>query len=149
MVKICSLMCSSYVQSNPRIFEDPGTAVHSLGFCTGLLPAAVAAVSRNTEDLHAFGLEIVAISIRLMEAICNRSRQIEAVPGTWAYTVVGAGTEDSKAVLDEFHRAQVFNHPSVGICCDANGPESTQSQSGFHRSKLSHLDHHLWPPIDT
>ena len=100
-------MASRYVQKNPRIFENPETAVHSLGLCIGLLPAAVAAVSRNIEDLHTFGLEIVAISIRLMEEIRSRSQKIEAVPGTWAYTVVGAGTEDSKAVLDKFHRDQV------------------------------------------
>lgn len=118
-------MGSSYVQSNPRLFEDPETAVHSLGFCTGLLPAAVAAVSRNTEDLHRFGLEIVAISIRLMEAICNRSRQIEAVPRSWGYTVVGAGSEDSKAVLDDFHLAQVYNHSRIRRYHDANKPEST------------------------
>ena len=96
------------MQRNPRVFEDSKTAVHSLGLCTGLLPAAVAAVSRNVEDVHKFGLEMVAISVRLMESIRNRSQQIEAVPGTWAYTVVGAGAEDSKAVLDDFHQAQVF-----------------------------------------
>lgn len=99
------------MQRNPRVFEDTKTAVHSLGLCTGLLPAAVAAVSRNVEDVHKFGLEMVAISIRLMESIRNRSQQIEAVPGTWAYTVVGAGAEDSKAVLDDFHQAQVFYTP--------------------------------------
>lgn len=100
-------MASSYVQSNPRIFEDPDTVVHSLGLCTGLLPAAVAAVSRNTEDLHKFGLEVVAISIRMMEGIRSRSQQIEANPGPWAYTIVGSGTEDSKAALDVFHQSQV------------------------------------------
>ena len=100
-------MASSYVQSNPRVFEDPQTTVHSLGFCMGLLPAAVAAVSRNTEDLHTFGLGVLAISIRLMDGLRSRAQKIEAIPGPWAYTVVGAGTEDSKAVLDEFYQVQV------------------------------------------
>lgn len=107
MVYVYSLMAASYAQSNPRIFEDTETAVHSLGLCIGLLPAAVAGVSRSTEDLHTFGLEIVVISIRLMEGIRSRSQLIEAAPGTWAYTVVGAGTEDAKAILDNFHNAQV------------------------------------------
>ena len=107
MREACLLIASSYVQNNPRIFEDPETAVHSLGLCMGLLPAAVAAVSRNTEDLLKFGLEILAISVRLTEGIRSRSQKIEAIPGTWAYTVVGAGTEDSKAVLDDFHQTQV------------------------------------------
>ena len=108
------LIASSYVQNNPRIFEDSERAVHSLGLCTGLLPAAVAAVSRSTEDIHRFGLEIVAISIRLMEGLRNRSHQIETAPGTWAYTVVGAGAEDSKAILEDFHQAQVYHHFCVG-----------------------------------
>ncbi len=107
-------MAVSYAQNNPRIFDDPETAIHSLGLCIGLLPAAVAAVSRNTEDLHKFGLEIVAISIRLMEEIRSRSQQIEAVPGTWAYTVVGAGTEDTKGFLHDFHQAQVCNISRIG-----------------------------------
>lgn len=125
MSEIYLLIAGSYVQKNPRIFEDPKTAVHSLGLCTGLLPAAVAAVSRNTEDLHKFGLEIVAISIRLMEGLRSRSQQIETTPGTWAFTVVGAGSEDSKAVLDDFHQAQVSNHSSVGRNHDTNELEST------------------------
>ena len=118
------LTTSSYAQGNPRVFEDPATVVHSLGLCTGLLPAAVAAVSRNTGDLHKFGLEIVAISVRLMEALRSRSQQIEAAPGTWAYTVVGAGAEDSKAVLDDFHQAQVDSHFNMRRYYDADEPES-------------------------
>lgn len=101
------LIATRYVQSNPRSFEDADTVVHSLGLCTGLLPAAVAAVSRNTEDLHKFGLEVVAISIRMMEGIRGRSQQIEVNPGPWGHTVVGSGPEDSKAALDLFHQAQV------------------------------------------
>ena len=125
MDEISLLTAISYVQSNPRIFEDSKTALHSLGLCTGLLPAAVAAVSRNIEDLHKFGLEIVAISIRLMEGLRSRSQQIEANPGTWAYTVVGAGSEDSKAVLDDFHQAKVCNTIIVSRYHEANGVEST------------------------
>ena len=117
------LMAGSYMQSNPRIFENSETAVHSLGLCTGLLPAAVAAVSRNIEDVHRFGLEIVAISIRLMEGLRSRSQQIEAAPGTWAYTVVGAGAEDSKAVLDDFEQAQVFNRSNFEEDYDTNDVE--------------------------
>ncbi len=121
-------MARSYMQSNPRILEDPDVAVHSLGLCTGLLPAAVAAVSRNIEDVHSYGLEIVAISIRLMEGLRSRSQQIEAAPGTWAFTVVGAGAEDSKAVLDDFHQAQVNKHSNVVKGYATNETESTCSQ---------------------
>ena len=117
------LIASSYMQSNPRIFENSESAVHSLGLCTGLLPAAVVAVSRNTEDVRRFGLEMVAISIRLMEGLRSRSQQIEATPGTWAYTVVGAGAEDSKAVLDDFEHAQVFDHSLAGRDHDTNKTE--------------------------
>ena len=123
------------MQRNPRVLESSETAVHSLGLCTGLIPAAVAAVSRNSEDVHKFGLEIIAICIRLMEGVRSRSQKIEAAPGAWAYTVVGAGAEDSKAVLDNFHQAQVYSQSKVERD-HTNKIESTRSQSRFYRGLL-------------
>ncbi|CAD6567566.1 MAG: hypothetical protein ASARMPREDX12_000532 [Alectoria sarmentosa] len=152
--------------NNPRIFEDPETAVHSLGLCMGLLPAAVAAVSRNTEDLLKFGLEILAISVRLTEGIRSRSQKIEAIPGTWAYTVVGAGTEDSKAILDDFHQTQNLpDHKRAFIGVASRtwttifGPPSTLDKLWAHSPQLGlapklrlnafsavHASH--WPMLD-
>ena len=60
-----------------------------------------------------------------MEAIRNRSQQIEARPGTWAYTVVGAGADDSKAVLEDFHQSQVPSHHKFKGIHGANSLEST------------------------
>ena len=78
-----------------------------LGLCTGLLPAAVAAVAKNTEELMKFGLEIVAIAVRLADGFTTRSKRIEGAPGSWAYTIVGVAADEAQAVIDGFHQNQV------------------------------------------
>ena len=78
-----------------------------LGLCTGLLPVAAAAVAKDTSGLLKFGLEIIAVAVRLAQGITTRSRLIEETLGAWAYTIVGASADDSQAALDKFHQAQV------------------------------------------
>ena len=80
-----------------------------LGLCTGLLPAVAAALAKTTTDLHNIGLEIVAISVRLGNAIAARSKLVEATPGTWAYTIVGATAHQTQTILDKFHAEQVIS----------------------------------------
>lgn len=79
-----------------------------LGLCTGLIPAAAAAIANNTGDLHQYGLEMVAISVRLGHGLWARSKKIEAFPGTWASSCVGATAEDIQPILDRFHEELVI-----------------------------------------
>lgn len=81
--------------------------MHVLGLCTGILPAAVAAVARNTDELLKFGIEIIAIAVRFGAELTARSKKIEEAPGSWAYTIVGVTAEESQAIIDGFHQNQV------------------------------------------
>lgn len=100
---------SSCVENDVSVLGGSESIVHLLGLCTGLLPAAVAAVAKNTDDLLKFGIEIVAIAVRLAAGITSRSKKIEEAPGCWAYTVVGATRKETQAIIDGFHQYQVFH----------------------------------------
>ena len=89
--------------------------MHILGLCTGLLPAAAAAVARDTSELITFGLEIVAVSFRLAHELALRSRRIEETPGSWGCTIMGVTGEKLQAILDQFHQAQVSFYTKITI----------------------------------
>ena len=86
-----------------------------LGFCTGLLPAVAAVLAKTTTDLHKIGLEIIAISVRLGNGIAARSRLIEATPGTWAYSIVGATAQQTQPILDKFHAEKVISWQRITV----------------------------------
>ena len=78
-----------------------------MGLCTGLLPAAVAASARDTGDLIQYGLEIVAVALRLAHELKMRAKRIENAPGCWAFTMVGITAEQLQEILERFHKAKV------------------------------------------
>ena len=80
-----------------------------IGFCTGLVPAAAALVATDVAGLLKYGLEMVAVSVRLGYAISARSKRVEENPGCWAYSIVGATATSSQAFLDTFHESNVCN----------------------------------------
>ena len=80
-----------------------------VGLCTGLLPAAAAVVARDTSQLLQYGLEIVALTFRLIHEVFLRSLRVEKEPGAWSYTLVGITYEQTQPILDDFNQAEVFN----------------------------------------
>jgi hypothetical protein len=74
-----------------------------LGLCTGLLPAAALAGSRNISELIVISLETIGVCFRLALEIYRRTRRIEDVPGHWAYTVLGVPVQEMNAILEDFH----------------------------------------------
>ena len=98
-----------------------------LGLCTGFLPVAAAAMAKDTSELRRFGLEIIAIAMRLAQEITLRSRLIEEGPASWAYTVVGATVEESQAVLNRFHQDQVCFFIAMGRKAKLTDAESPSS----------------------
>lgn len=94
----------------------PESTTH-VGLCTGLLPAAAAALATDTSQLLQYGLEIVAISFRLIHEIVLRSRKVETEPGSWSYTVVGIKREQAQAILDDYNKAQVIRVFTVSGGC--------------------------------
>ena len=94
-------------EADPGILGCSDHNVVVIGACAGLLPAAVAAVSRTITDVIHVGLELVAISLRLATEMSRRSRMIEPAPGFWGHTVIGLSPKDIEASLEDFHLVKV------------------------------------------
>lgn len=114
-------MYTSYVESDSSILEPSGPTLHLLGLCTGLLPAAVASVARDTNELIQFGLEIVVIAFRLAHELKLRSKHIEDAPGCWSYTIPGNTAEQLQDILERFHRAHVVHSRAISLDTAAHG----------------------------
>ena len=98
------------MEDDPSILNSSETRLNVLGFCTGLLPGAVAAIARDSSDIFKYGLEMVSISFRLAIEFTRRSKRIEESPQSWARTIVGATAEELQVIVDD------FNHKRVWIC---------------------------------
>lgn len=86
--------------------DGPGPARHLVGFCTGLLPAAVAAASTSLADATRLSQEIVLLSIRLGLHAYRRSVAIEATSGVWSVVVLGQDATQLRSKIDAFHQDQ-------------------------------------------
>ncbi|MCJ1403808.1 hypothetical protein MMC11_007031 [Xylographa trunciseda] len=95
-----------YVENDPSILQSSESSVHVLGFCTGLLPGAVAALARDSSEVYKYGLEMVSISFRLAIEFTRRSRRIDESPQSWARTIVGATAEELQVIVDDFNQKQ-------------------------------------------
>lgn len=115
-----------------------------LGLCTGLLPAAAAAVAKDLNELLKYGLEIIAVAVRLAQEITLRSTRIEKTPASWAYTIVGATVEDSQAVLERFHQTQVRVYSTMNERLKLTGLESPGPQARLCRRCVAHMDNDFW-----
>jgi hypothetical protein len=78
-----------------------------LGFCTGLLPAAVAATVTSSAQFLKLAPEVVCISLRLAIGISRRSTEIELSSESWATAIMGISASEMKTILDEFHAIKV------------------------------------------
>ncbi|MCJ1396229.1 hypothetical protein MMC18_009118 [Xylographa bjoerkii] len=93
-----------YVENDPSILQSSESSIHVLGFCTGLLPGAVAAFARDSSEIFKYGLEMVSISFRLAIEFTRRSKRIDESSQSWARTVVGATAEELQAIVDDFNQ---------------------------------------------
>ncbi|KAK4210046.1 hypothetical protein QBC37DRAFT_475210 [Rhypophila decipiens] len=124
-----------------------------VGFCTGLLPAAAAAVaSRNLSELVSIACHITLVSFRVALYASHRSALIEAASASdrWALAVSGASSTACQSAINRFHRANtISSHNQVYISSESasnitvSGPpsvlkkfESTCASSGFRYARL-------------
>ncbi|KAL1963671.1 hypothetical protein VTN77DRAFT_7875 [Rasamsonia byssochlamydoides] len=110
-----------YAEEDPIILGSHGNPVHILGFCTGEIPAAIAAVARDTSDLLQLAVEAVHIIFRLARELSRRSLLVDRTPGNWATTLVGISPERVQSILDDFHQAQgipAVRHVCIGFIAE-------------------------------
>ena len=88
-----------------------GSTLHVLALCTGLFPAAAAIMASNITDLLKYGLEMVAMSVRLGHEIVARSQSVDSGPGSWAYSIIGVNATEMESLLTSFHEVQVSLFP--------------------------------------
>jgi hypothetical protein len=78
-----------------------------VAFCTGEIPAAVAAAARDNVELHNLSIETVRVICRFARNIIRRSVLVDRTNGSWATTIVGVSLERVQTILDTFHQSQV------------------------------------------
>ncbi|KAL2147441.1 hypothetical protein VTI28DRAFT_9340 [Corynascus sepedonium] len=107
-----------YADSDPTILGSTASPVDIIGFCGGLLPAAVAMAAQDTSQLFALGREIVSISFRLACEVAQRKRLIDDAPASWGKTYVGIQKDRVQEILDNFHENQGipnFRRITIGV----------------------------------
>ena len=78
-----------------------------VGLCTGLLPAAAAAVAQSPADLFDVCLFILGLVLRLGSEIEQRSRLIDHTEGSWGYLVTSMSAQRQQELINDFHEEQV------------------------------------------
>ncbi|KAK3297920.1 beta-ketoacyl synthase [Chaetomium fimeti] len=127
------LLCAGRL--DPTILGSPTSPVDIIGFCGGLLPAAVALAAQDTSQLFALGREIVSISFRLACEVAQRKRLIDDTPTSWGKTYVGLPKDQVQDILDKFHESQNiprFRRITIGVIAQGwltlIGPPSSMDQ---------------------
>lgn len=92
-------------EQDPSLLSKETGSVLPLGFCIGLLAAAVAVASRNTSEVVRLGCELVGVSFRLGVAIRRRSKCIEDSVESWGCTLFEMELEALQKRLTEFNHA--------------------------------------------
>ena len=128
-------MSVSHVEEDPALLNSSN--VHAVGLCTGLLPASALVCAKTPSQLHAIGLELVALSLRLEQSLLRRSRDVESLPGTWAYSIIGLSDIEIQNILTAFHAAEVGSAVQINASADL----SRQSQVTNGHSSVFRLRH--------
>ncbi|KAH6851182.1 hypothetical protein B0I37DRAFT_429706 [Chaetomium sp. MPI-CAGE-AT-0009] len=124
-----------HADTDPTILGSPANPVDIIGFCGGLLPAAVVLAAQDTSQLFALGREIVSISFRLACEVSQRKRLIDATPTSWGKTYVGLPKDQVQDILDKFHESQSipkFRRITIGVIAQGwltlIGPPSSMAE---------------------
>ncbi|KAK4042018.1 hypothetical protein C8A01DRAFT_44909 [Parachaetomium inaequale] len=107
-----------YADADPTILGSAAQPVDIIGFCGGLLPAAVAVAAQDTSQLFALSREIVSISFRLACEVARRKRLVDDSPASWGRTYVGLQRDHVQDILDRFHESQdipSFRRIAIGV----------------------------------
>ncbi|KAH6970569.1 hypothetical protein BKA56DRAFT_558919 [Ilyonectria sp. MPI-CAGE-AT-0026] len=113
-----------------------------VGWCTGLLPAAVAASAVSMVQVLELAPRAVEISIKIGVDAHLKAAAVEDHPGSWARVVKGCPETDLEAMLNQFNATNNLPAPKAAYIstvgsssCTISGPPSTLET--LFRSTLS------------
>ncbi|KAK2592067.1 hypothetical protein QQS21_010228 [Conoideocrella luteorostrata] len=95
-----------YAEQDPTVLASKGNCNCVLGFCTGEVAAAVAAVAQDTNELVELGVEVTHIIFRMACELSRRSLMVDRTNGPWAKTILGIPVDRARAILQDFHENQ-------------------------------------------
>ncbi|KAL8696326.1 MAG: hypothetical protein Q9224_002852, partial [Gallowayella concinna] len=107
-----------FAEEDPSILGSESHPTAILAFCTGSLPAAVAAAARDTSEVLKLGVELISIVFRMSYEIHRRMTLVDDAGGNWATTIVGAQVGKVTAILKKFHESQNIPEPrklAIGV----------------------------------
>lgn len=104
-------------------------------------------MSANLPDLFQYGLEIIAMSVRMGSEALARSQSVDRSSGSWAYTFIGSTAAEVQAALKSFHQVQVRPPVQRALPLTLKVLGNTLVQTAICRCDIAHLDHLLWTPI--
>ncbi|KAL2015550.1 hypothetical protein VTK56DRAFT_5242 [Thermocarpiscus australiensis] len=123
-----------YADANPKILGSAAEPVSIIGFCGGLLPAAVAWAAEDTSQLLNLAREIISISFRLACEVDQRRRLIDNALTSWGRTYIGLEKNQTQEILDKFHETQAIprlRRITIGVIAEdwltLIGPPSTMA----------------------
>ncbi|KAF5135174.1 Non-reducing polyketide synthase ZEA1 [Metarhizium anisopliae] len=95
-----------YAEQDPTVLASKGNRNCILGFCTGEVAAAVAAVAQDTNELVELGVEVTHIIFRMARELNRRSLMVDRTNGPWARTILGISVDRVREILQDFHENQ-------------------------------------------
>ncbi|PHH60504.1 hypothetical protein CDD81_1594 [Ophiocordyceps australis] len=104
-----------YAEEDPSVLASSGKRSKILGFCTGEVAAAVAAVAQDSAQLVDLAVEATRIAFRLARELHQRWIMVDATSAPWAKTVLGVSAERVEAILQDFHESELI--PRVRQAC--------------------------------
>ena len=96
-----------YAEEDPTILASHGAPNYLLGFCTGEIPAAVAAIARDTSEVLDLAIEATHIIFRMAREFLRRSVMVDRTNDYWARAVLSMSPDQVQTILDEYHESQV------------------------------------------
>ncbi|RYP20568.1 hypothetical protein DL765_002725 [Monosporascus sp. GIB2] len=91
-----------HAEVDAAILNNPSSTV--VGLCTGVLPAAVCALSKGLQDVLDMGVKMVSLAFHFAAALGHRSYAIENSNGYWGYTLINIPTSTIETTIEQFHR---------------------------------------------
>ncbi|KAF2664950.1 polyketide synthase 1 [Microthyrium microscopicum] len=127
------------VEDDPELL-DSKSSFEIVAICTGALSAAAASLAKSVQELLDVSIAISAIALRLGVAMQRRAENLEATPGSWAFTASNINEDELMNLLAIYnndlppHRTLFLSSRARQTFTISGPPSSVQP----FRQKLTH-----------